>query len=33
MPKLAEGELAQLLHEFANKRPFAIIGLRGEIDL
>jgi hypothetical protein len=33
MPKLAEGELAQLLHEFANKRPFSIIGFRGEIDL
>ena len=23
------GKLARLLHEFANKRPFSIIGLRG----
>jgi hypothetical protein len=33
MSKLAEDRLARLLHEFANKRPFSIIGLRGEIDV
>ena len=28
MSKLADGKLARLLHEFANKRPFSIVGLR-----
>jgi hypothetical protein len=28
MSKLADGKLARLLHEFAKKRPFSIVGLR-----
>jgi len=29
--QLAEGKLARRRHGFSNKRPFSIIGLRGEI--